>query len=72
MNPKYSLFFHLLAQVLAQSAVAALVPGGIYEKVFAAVVAVVGVIVAFYDTTQTNSNTPTPTPANNNTPTPTA
>lgn len=64
MNPKYSLFFHLLAQVLAQGAVASLVPAGIYEKVFAAIVAVVGVIVAFYDTTAApTNNTTTTTPA---------
>ncbi len=48
MNTKLKLAFHLLAQILVQGAVAALVPQG-GEKYYAAVVAIVGVVVAFYD-----------------------
>lgn len=55
MNPKYKVWFHLVAQILGQAAVAALVPPGA-EKYYSAIVAVIGVIVAFYDTT--TSNTP--------------
>lgn len=47
---KLRLFFHLLAQILAQTAIIAIVPGGV-EKYYAAAVAVVGVIVAYFDTT---------------------
>lgn len=48
---KLRLSLHVLAQILAQGAVVALIPSGTPEKYFAAVVAIVGVLVAFYDTT---------------------
>lgn len=51
---KLRLFFHILAQILAQGAVIAIVPGGV-EKYYAAVVAVVGVLVAYFDTTPTTA-----------------
>ena len=51
MSTKLKLLVHLLGQILAQGAVAALVPVG-YEKYYAAAVAIVGVIIAFYDNQQ--------------------
>ena len=53
--PKFELVIHILAQILAQGAVAALVPAG-GEKYFAALVAIVGVVVALYGP----YSTPTP------------
>lgn len=43
-----NLFLHLVAQILAQSAVIAIVPFG-SEKYVAAAVAILGVIIAFSD-----------------------
>lgn len=60
MSKSTVLFLHLLANILAQGAVIALVPSGQPEKIYQAVVAIVGVIVAFYDTTSSVSNPPTP------------
>lgn len=50
---KFRLALHIIAQVLGQAAVAALIPASI-AKYYAAAIAVVGVLVAFFDTsTQT-------------------
>lgn len=49
MSNKARLALHLLAQILAQGAVVELVPASA-TKYFAALVAVVGVFVAFFDT----------------------
>ena len=53
---KLRLTFHLLAQVLAQGAVYLLLKDHSPEAIYAALVAVVGVLVAFFD--QTYSKTP--------------
>lgn len=55
-NPKVNMLLYLAAQILAQGAVQALVPDGIWNKVYTAVVAVVGVLVAFTDTTVAEYN----------------
>ncbi len=49
-NPNVRLVVHLLAQIVAQTAVANLVPSN-YEPLYAALVAIVGVFVAFVDQT---------------------
>ena len=50
------LSLHLLANILAQGAVIALVPqGGWPGKILQAVVAIVGVLVAFFDTSTTTT-----------------
>lgn len=51
MSQKTILLLHVLSNILAQGAIIALVPSGWPEKVFQAAVAVIGVFVAFYDTT---------------------
>ena len=47
---KLSLLVHLIAQIVAQGAVVELVPAN-YKPVFMAVVAIIGVIAGFLDTT---------------------
>ncbi len=54
----WRLTFHLLAQIVAQGAVAGLFTGS-FEKYFAAAVAIIGVVAAYYDTTSTNLTPPT-------------
>jgi len=49
MSNKARLTLHLVGQILAQSAVVALVPASA-AKYFAAAVAIVGVLIAFFDT----------------------
>ena len=49
-NPKTKLILHLVAQILGQSAVLALVPQE-YVPVFTAIVAVIGVIMGYNDQT---------------------
>ena len=53
---KINVYIHLLSQVLAQTAVASLVPAH-FQPYFAAVVAILGVLVAFFD--QTAGSAPT-------------
>jgi hypothetical protein len=48
MFKKFNVYFHLIAQILAQGAVAELVPVA-YKPYFSALVAVIGVLVAFSD-----------------------
>lgn len=48
---KTRLVVHLAAQILAQGAVVALIHSNTGKEWYAAAVAVVGVLVAFYDTT---------------------
>jgi len=56
MSNKLRLALHLAAQILAQGAVVALVPASA-SKFFAALVAIVGVFVAFFDTSASNPPT---------------
>ena len=58
MSAKTRLYLHMLGQILAQGAVAELVPSGLAKNIFAAVVAVVGVLVAFADQSITTQNQP--------------
>ncbi len=51
------LVLHLIAQLVAQGAIIDLVPVQ-YKPVFMAVVAVIGVLVAFYDNTSYNPPIP--------------
>lgn len=57
---KVKLTFHLVAQILAQGAVVALVPAK-FNPLFAAIVAIIGVVVAFLDNPFTPSTPNTPT-----------
>ena len=50
MNKKLVLGLHLVGQILAQTAVIEIVPQD-YKPYFAALVAVIGVLIAFFDTT---------------------
>lgn len=50
MSKSTILFLHLLANILAQGAIIALIPAGQPIKYYQAIVAIIGVIVAFYDT----------------------
>lgn len=50
VNTKTILGLHLIGQILAQTAVVEIVPSE-YKPYFAAIVATIGVIIAFFDTT---------------------
>lgn len=58
MNSKTILGLHLIGQILAQTAVIEIVPAQ-YKPYFAALVATIGVIIAFFDTTHTDKFTQT-------------
>jgi len=55
MNSKLVLFFHLAGQILAQTAVAGLPLFKTHEPIYSAVVAIVGVFIAFFDQTQSKT-----------------
>jgi len=62
MNNKLRVTLHILGQILAQGAVVALVPASA-DKYFAALVAIVGVLIAFFDQgAPSTPNAPTNTP----------